>query len=180
MALNMYHNVINIILSSIVFVILCATPVSLTQNVFFANSQMYVDVLLSVCVLSCFSHVLLFVTLWTVAARLPCPWDSPGKNSGVGCHALLQGIFPTQGSKPGLPHCRWILYHLNLSPKFSKELQRRSWVRTQRLVVLNVGGSLRLAEGRRRKGVCQSARVEACLLINWFLHCSSVWRSKMW
>ena len=39
--------------------------------------------------------------------------DSPGKNSGVGCHALLQGIFPTQGSNPGPPHCRWIPYHLN-------------------------------------------------------------------
>ena len=38
--------------------------------------------------------------------------DSPGKNTGVGCHALLQGIFPTQGSNPGLLHCRWILYHL--------------------------------------------------------------------
>ena len=37
--------------------------------------------------------------------------DSPGKNTGVGCHALLQGIFPTQGSNPGLPHCRCILYH---------------------------------------------------------------------
>ena len=37
--------------------------------------------------------------------------DSPGKNLGVGCHALLQGIFPTQESNPGLPHCRWILYH---------------------------------------------------------------------
>ena len=34
--------------------------------------------------------------------------DSPDKNTGVGCHALLQGIFPTQGSHPGLPHCRWI------------------------------------------------------------------------
>ena len=34
----------------------------------------------------------------TVAARLLCPWDSPGKNSGVGSHSLLQGIFPTQGS----------------------------------------------------------------------------------
>ena len=32
--------------------------------------------------------------------------DSPGKNSGVGCHALLQGIFPIQGSNPGLPYCR--------------------------------------------------------------------------
>ena len=39
--------------------------------------------------------------------------DSPGKNTGVGCHALLQGIFPTQGSNPGLPHCRWILYQLS-------------------------------------------------------------------
>ena len=39
--------------------------------------------------------------------------DSPGKNTGVGCHALLQGIFPTQGSNPGLLHCRWILYHLS-------------------------------------------------------------------
>ena len=38
--------------------------------------------------------------------------DSPGKNTGVGCHALLQGIFPTQGSNPGLPHCMQILYHL--------------------------------------------------------------------
>ena len=39
--------------------------------------------------------------------------DSPGKNTGVGCHALLQGIFPTQELNPGLPHCRWILYHLS-------------------------------------------------------------------
>ena len=39
--------------------------------------------------------------------------DSPGKNIGVGCHALLQGIFPTQGSNPGLPHFRQILYHLS-------------------------------------------------------------------
>ena len=39
--------------------------------------------------------------------------DSPGKNTGVGCHALLQGIVPTQGSNPGLPHCRQILYCLS-------------------------------------------------------------------
>ena len=38
--------------------------------------------------------------------------DSPGKNTETGCHALFQGIFPTQGSNPGLPHCRQILYHL--------------------------------------------------------------------
>ena len=39
--------------------------------------------------------------------------DSPGKNTEVGCHALLQEIFPTQGLNPGLPHCRWIPYHLS-------------------------------------------------------------------
>ena len=50
-------------------------------------------------------------------ARLLCPWDSPGKNTGVGCHALPQGIFPTQGSNLSLLcllhilPCRQILYH---------------------------------------------------------------------
>ena len=39
--------------------------------------------------------------------------DSPGKNTRVGCHAVLQGIFPTQGSNPDLPHCRQILYRLS-------------------------------------------------------------------
>ena len=39
--------------------------------------------------------------------------DSPGKNTGVGCYALLQGIFPTQGLNPGLPRCRWIFYQLS-------------------------------------------------------------------
>ena len=41
--------------------------------------------------------------------RLLCPWDFLGKGSGVGCHFLLQGIFPTQGSNPGPPHCRQTL-----------------------------------------------------------------------
>ena len=39
--------------------------------------------------------------------------DSPGKNTGVGCHSLLQGIFQTQGLNLSLPHSRQILYHLN-------------------------------------------------------------------
>ena len=38
---------------------------------------------------------------------------SSGKNTGVCCYTLLEGIFPTQGSNTGLPHCRWILYHLS-------------------------------------------------------------------
>ena len=47
-----------------------------------------------VCMLSHFSHVQPCVLQ---PSRLLCPWDSPGKNIRVGCHALLQGIFPTQG-----------------------------------------------------------------------------------
>ena len=41
------------------------------------------------------------------------PWNSPGKNNGVGSPSLLQEIFPTQGSNPGLPHCWQILYQLS-------------------------------------------------------------------
>ena len=52
-------------------------------------------------VLSCFSRVQLFATQW-IAANLLCPWDSPGKNTGMDCHALLQGIFLTQGLNPHL------------------------------------------------------------------------------
>ena len=41
------------------------------------------------------------------------PWKSPGQNIGVSSCSLLQGIFPTEGSNPGLPHCRWMLYQLS-------------------------------------------------------------------
>ena len=49
------------------------------------------------------------------------PWNSSGQNTGVGSLFLLHGIFPTQGSNPGLPHCRQILYQL--SHKGSPELE---------------------------------------------------------
>ena len=45
--------------------------------------------------------------------RLLCPWDSLGKNTGGGCHFLLQGIFLPQGLSLGLLHCRQVLYHLS-------------------------------------------------------------------
>ena len=50
------------------------------------------------------------------------PWNSLGQNTGVGSRSLLQGIFPTQGSNPGLPICRWILYQLRhkRSPRILK------------------------------------------------------------
>ena len=47
------------------------------------------------------------------STRLLCPWASPGENTGVGCHSLLQGIFSTQGLNPGLLHCRRTLYDLS-------------------------------------------------------------------
>ena len=48
----------------------------------------------------------------TLCEPVICPWNSPGKNTGVGSHSLLQGIFMTQGLNLGLLHCRQILYHL--------------------------------------------------------------------
>ena len=50
------------------------------------------------------SHVWLFATLWTIAHQASLSMDFPGKNTGMGCHFLLQGIFPAQGSNPRLLH----------------------------------------------------------------------------
>ena len=79
-----------------------------------------------VCVCLSLSPVWLFVILWCSPTWLLCPWDFPGKNTGAGCHSLLQGIFPTQGLNPHLDplhllHWRRILYHLSYqgSPKAS-------------------------------------------------------------
>ena len=66
------------------------------------------------------SHLGLFVTPSTVAHRLLRPWDFPSKNTGVGCRFLLQEIFPTQRSNPGLPHCGQTLYHLSHQGSLSR------------------------------------------------------------
>ena len=61
------------------------------------------------------SRVPLFANPWTKPARLPCPWKFPGKITGVGCHVLLQGIFPAQGSNPGLLHLlHWQVHYVPL------------------------------------------------------------------
>ena len=54
---------------------------------------------------------LTLVTSWTIFHQVPLSMDFPGKNTGVGCHFLLQGIFPTQGSNPHLLFGKQILYH---------------------------------------------------------------------
>ena len=66
---------------------------------------------------------------------LHSPWNSPGQNTGVGSHSLLQGIFPTQGSNPGLPHCRYPPASLPAGPQgmpCSKLLssKRKQWLVT--------------------------------------------------
>ena len=61
--------------------------------------------------------------------RLLRPWDFPGKGIGVGCHFLLQGIFLTQGSNLGLPHCRQMLYRLSHR---EVQVQQRPWSFTWR------------------------------------------------
>ena len=71
------------------------------------------------------------VSPWIVATRLLCPWDFPGKNTGVGCHFLLQGIFLTQGSNLCLLHLlQWragslLLSHLGSSEWESPEYHTR-------------------------------------------------------
>ena len=58
-------------------------------------------------------------------ARLLCPWNSPGKNTGVGCHFLPQGIFQTQGLNAGLLHCRQFLYHLSHQGSRGRQTQEQ-------------------------------------------------------
>ena len=85
--------------------------------------EKWIQLLLFLRVLKClhFSHVcsvtsVLSDSLWPYGlypSRLLCPRDSPGKNTGVGCHALFHEIFLTQGSNLNLLHCRWIIYPLS-------------------------------------------------------------------
>ena len=82
--------------------------------------------------------------------RLLCPWDSPGKNTEIGYHALLQGIFPTQGSNPHLlclPH--WQAGSLPLAPL------GKSYVSVQKYLkgLSTWHSSKESAYPRRRRGI---------------------------
>ena len=61
------------------------------------------------------------MTPWTILSKLLCPGNFPGKDTGVGCHSLLQGIFPALGLNLGLLHCRQILYCLSHQGSFLRE-----------------------------------------------------------
>ena len=60
--------------------------------------------------------------------RLLLPWDFPGKNTGVGCHFLLQEIFLIQGLNPGLPHCRQTLYQLSHQGSHIHHNDKMAWI----------------------------------------------------
>src|SRR5574337_1060946 len=69
----------------------------------------------------------LFQSCPTLCNSMDCsPWNSPGQNTGMGSLSFLQGIFPTQGLNPGLPHWRRILYQLShkRSPSFPEEFPK--------------------------------------------------------
>ena len=87
--------------------------------------------------------------------RLISPWNSPGKNTGVSSHFLLQGIFPTQESNPGLLHCRWIKPPKNRRRKswFPGEKWRGQWSPLSRCLSLFSGDieeAVRVWNGERR------------------------------
>ena len=75
------------------------------------------------------------------------PWNSPGQNTGASSLSVLQGIFPTQGSNPSLPHCRWIPYQVSqkASPRILEWVdfpfsRGASWPRNQTAVSCISGG----------------------------------------
>ena len=105
-------------------------------------------------------------TLCDPVGYIYSPWNSPGHNTGVGSLSLLQGIFPTQGSNPGVLHCRWILYQLSHKGSLrilewvAYPLSRGSHSQTRRQTNKEIMGPLVLKGGdeRRARG---SGREEA-------------------
>ena len=100
-------------------------------------------ILVCVCVCVCMLVSQLCLTLQLhglYPTRFLCPQNSPGKNTGMGCHSLLQGIFPTQGLNPGLLHCRQILY--SLSHHGSSVYKNNSIVRISNILTFSVPGKI--------------------------------------
>ena len=88
--------------------------------------------------------------------RLLCPWNSPGKNTGVGSYSLLQGIFLTQGLNPSLPHCRQILYCLS-------HQESPSMKNTCLFLLQQSGVSVSGQWAAQRQAVVQKPRPRVCL-----------------
>ena len=101
--------------------------------------------------------------------RLLYPWDSPGKNTGVCCHSLLQGVFLTQGSNlglrqnPGLLHCRPILYHLSHREANPQQMKDISVLYFRLKKLFKRLPEARLKDSRKLMGPSK-AKLKACRL----------------
>ena len=98
----------------------CNNPVRVWGHAFIVWVSVYLSVKWESLTSPCLYSAVLSQSRLTLCDPIDCSpsgssvrGDSPGKNTRVGCHALLQGIFPTQGSNPGLLHCRLILHQLS-------------------------------------------------------------------
>ena len=109
-------------------------------------------------------------SLWPhglLPTRLLCPWDSPGKNTGVGCHFLLQGVFLTQGSNPGLPHCSkhftiWTILHIRWTKYWSNSFSVSPSNEYSRLISFRIVWLDLLAVQRTLKNLLQHHNFLQC------------------
>ena len=111
----------------------------------------------------------------TLCYPLDCsPWNSPGQNTGVGSLSLLQGIFPTQGPNPGLPHCRQILYQLSHkgSPKYVMVLPN-SQTQKNRHHIIPCGYSLTEIIHKKQKYMLFKVKK---VVIFWEKEALTIWR----
>ena len=119
------------------------------------------------------SHVRLFAS----------PWNSLGQNTGVGSLSLLQEIFPTRESNPGLPHCRLILYQL--SHKGSTRIlervtypfsSRSSRPRNQTRVSCSAGGFFTTWALRETQGYSIDSKILLIWILRWYI-VSNIWNN---
>ena len=122
----------------------------------------------SACLLSRFSRVRLCSTPWAAALQLLCLWDFPGKNTGMGCQALLRGIFPTQGWKA----------HLLCLPALAGGVHR-SHVGSPRIT-----GRIQRAGAAASAAICRTGRVSTAAAASMCPHrrreVARRWQGQIW
>ena len=143
-------------------------------KIFFSN---FCDSVLSceLFMLSCFCHVQLFVILWTGAHQGPLSVDSPGKNTGVGCHALFHGIFLTQGSLAGeffTTSATWELEVLYLAYKYLRSFSIFSFVVEDILLIVSVLSHYLTSETMVYPSKCSSRTWKECVFFYCWVECS--------
>ena len=123
------------------------------------------------------SRVRLFATSWTIAFQAPMSMGFSRQYTGVDCHFLLQGIFPTQGLNPGLLHYRQTLYHLSHQGLLSLKIVHITNTQILMIHVLTVTinpclkmATVKAGDGNMGDSLCS---VSTCLWV-WKLHCKGL------